>query len=773
MILRIDLSRHWLFRRLEPNSSELTASFVDLPHSPFIADLDGREHWFGECEYERELAPPILAAGERCVLWIGAAMQVARIFIDQQELDRHEGGYLPFEVDLTDSLRGCSPVRLRIRVDNRHNADIPPGKPYDDLDFCWYGGLYRSVELRIKTAVHITDPVAADEIAGGGVFLRTLEASPNRAVVSVKTHLRNTAVTPHAIQVRVSLRHDGKDVACTTSDPIHLDGMTTLQVEQSLAFDHPRLWSPSTPVLHEAVVTVLDSDGAALDSQRERFGVRRIAFSRSGGFTINGHRLRLRGTNRHQEHPYAGYAVPRAAQHRDVRRIKEAGFDYVRLSHYPQSPDFLDACDELGVVVMNCIPGWQFMGGERFRELCYQNAREVIRRDRNHPCVVLWELSLNETKMDEPFMARQHAIGHEEFPGDQMFTCGWQDRFDVFIHSRQHGEIHRWQNGDKALVIAEYGDWEFYASNEGFDQKTGAGVFASWSHGRKQRQDGERGLRQQVSNHVIALNDTLSSPAVLDGQWSMFDYPRGYDPIRAACGVMDIFRLPKFSYFFYRSQRDPDEAGLGWRVGPVVFIASHWTPASDLRIPVFSNCDEVELRLNGSIVSRERPAKTAFTQHLPHAPFVFHLPRFSPGTLEAVGYLDGRARAEHIVATPGAPAALNLVVDDLCITAAATEPDLLCVHAELRDADGMLCVEETTTVRFVLEGDAAVLGPLTRSAEAGIASIAVRLPGGSTGFELNARSKATGETLAANICWRRNSGETTRKKTGGAFAVAH
>jgi beta-galactosidase len=211
--------------------------------------------------------------------------------------------------------------------------------------------------------------------------------------------------------------------------------------------------------------------------------------------------------------------------------------------------------------------------------------------------VALWELSLNETPVDEPFMGRLQAIGHEEYPGDQMFTCGWMDRYDVFVHSRQHGQIHRWINGDKALVIAEYGDWEFYATNAGFDQTTDVGVFDRWSNSRQFRGAGERGLRQQVFNHSLALNDTLTSPAVLDGLWVMFDHARGYAPVRAADGVMDIFRLPKFSYHFYRSQRDPQQAGAGWSVGPVAFIASHWTPASDLRVLVFSNCEEVELRL--------------------------------------------------------------------------------------------------------------------------------------------------------------------------------
>ena len=513
--------------------------------------------------------------------------------------------------------------------------------------------------------------------------------------------------------------------------------------ELTLEISNPQPWSPESPALYHLRLEVIDAADRVLDHRVERFGVRRISFSRSGGFEINGRRVRLRGTNRHQEYPHAGYAVPRAAHHRDARRIKEAGFDYVRLSHYPQSPHFLDACDELGIVVMNAIPGWQFVGGSRFCELCERNVRDLVRRDRNHPCVVLWELSLNETAMPEELMARLHQAGHEEYPGDQMFTCGWIDRYDVFIHSRQHGQIHTWSHGDKAMVVAEYGDWEFYAMNEGFDQKTGAGVFDRWSNSRHLRGEGERALRQQAWNHTIALNDTLACPAVLDGQWAVFDYARGYDPVRAACGVMDVFRLPKFSYWLYRSQRDPSEGGAGWQGGAVVFIASHWTPRSDPRVVVFSNCEEVELRLNGKRLARARPALTWMTQHLPHPPFVFDLPQFTPGTLEAAGYVAAKAVATHRVRTPDEPQALEIVLDHLGVQARTGESDLLLAHAHLVDASGVLCVEETARIAFSLEGDAAIVGPSEVTAEAGIGSVVIRVPALGRGFVLQARS-ATG-----------------------------
>ncbi|MFT3782641.1 MAG: glycoside hydrolase family 2 TIM barrel-domain containing protein [Nibricoccus sp.] len=754
------LDRCWNFRRLTGSGAADAPAVVDLPHSAVTVDIDGHGHWFGECEYRKRVCVPTAPAGSRIALYIAAAMHTAVVAVDGRPVGRHIGGYLPFEVDLTAHLNDGVEHELSITIDNRDNADIPPGKSFADLDFCWYGGLYRDVELRVYAPIHITDAVAAGEVAGGGVLVRTLSASDAEAMVSIKAHVRNGSRAETNLAVVVELLLSGKAVATNRASLGKVGAGVAVHGEVELTVVHPRLWSPTNPKLYSARVFVCDDSGQVLDERVERFGIRRIAFSRSGGFVINGRRVRLRGTNRHQEYPYLGYALPRAAQVRDAVRIKEAGFDYVRLSHYPQAPDFLNACDELGIVVMNAIPGWQFIGGEKFRENCYQHARDLIRRDRNHPCVVLWELSLNETDMPEEFMARLHAIGHEEMPGDQMFTCGWMDRYDVYIHSRQHGEMHRWRNGDKALVIAEYGDWEFYAANHGFDQKTGAGLHAAWSNSRQFRSSGERGLRQQATNHIIALNDTLSSPAVLDGQWTVFDYVRGYHPVRAGTGIMDVFRLPKYSYYFYRSQRSPEERGENWKGGPMVFIASEWTASSSLRVLVFSNCDEVELRLNGKSCGRQKPAKAISTQYLPHPPFVFDLSHYVPGKLEALGFFQGKPAATHAVGTFGAAVQLELSIETLEVAAPSHESDLLFAHAQWLDLSGFVCSDEDAEVRFSLEGDGRIVGPDRVVAEAGIASVLIQVPADARAFTLFAVSE--NGMVTTNRSWQRSPADAPR-----------
>jgi beta-galactosidase len=434
----------------------------------------------------------------------------------------------------------------------------------------------------------------------------------------------------------------------------------------------------------------------------------------------------LRGTNRHQEYPYVGYALSDAAQYRDARKIKDAGFDYIRLSHYAHSPAFMDACDELGLVVMNCIPGWQFFNRDdpEFTEIQYENCRRLVRRDRNHPCVILWEVSLNETDMPEEFIRTTHAIAHEEYPGDQCYTCGWTEGYDVFIQARQHGGCR--DVTDRPCVVSEYGDWEYYAQNAGLEQESWADLTPDEANSRQLRRHGEAALLQQATNFQEAHNDNLKTIAFADGLWVMFDYNRGYAPDIESSGCMDIFRLPKLSYSFFQSQRPANEDLRTAASGPMVFIGSDWTPDSSTDVRVFSNCQEVALYLNGELAERRRPDADRISTHLAQPPFMFRLDRFGPGTLEAIGYIDGRAAARHSVRTPGAVERLDFWLDEGGRPFAVDGKDVAFLRAALRDAHGTRVPDAWENVFFGAGGDITLIGANPFSSEAGIASILVQ-----------------------------------------------
>jgi beta-galactosidase len=718
----------WRFLRADepkassPSFDDRTWETVTLPHTARIEALvagKSAPQWQGICWYRKAFDLPADARGKSIFLRFEGAMNVAEFWMNGQPAARFQGGYLPCVMDISPLVRPGDKNVVAVRLDNRDNPITGP-KPLVDLDFNLYSGLYRGASLVIKDKLHVTDSIFADKVAGGGVFVTFPEVSKGLARVKIQTHVKNDDTVRRKFILKTTLL-DAGGVAVTNmeSHPVELAANADRDVIQEFPVTHPKLWSPNSPYLYQARSEVIEQN-KAVDSVQTRIGIRRIEIS-NDGFRFNGEKMFLRGANRHQEYPYIGNALPDAAQYRDARKIKEAGFDYLRLSHYPQSPAFLDACDELGIVVMDSIMGWQYFGKDpAFAELKLRECRELIRRDRNHPCVVLWEVSLNESGMPKPFVAKAHAIAHEEFPGDQCYTCGWTKGYDVFLQARQHGGCHKVT--DVPCVISEYGDWEYFAQNAGLEQEKWKDLQPAERNSRQLRGDGEVRMLQQALNFQEAHNDDLTTPAFADGIWVMFDYNRGYAPDIESSGVMDIFRLPKFAYWFFRSQRDPNEVVAGQPIGPMLFIANYWTAKSPLEVRIFSNCDEVALQLNGKPIERRHPDTSRTSMHLKHAPFTFKLDHFQPGTLRAVGYISGSEVVRSEVCTPGAPMEMALRFDTGGRPFAANGGDALFCCAELRDNEGTVVPNGEFPVFFGAPEEGRLVGSNPVLTEAGTAT---------------------------------------------------
>ena len=593
------------------------------------------------------------------------------------------------------------------------------------LDFHLYAGLYRTASLSIQPPLHITDEILENRPASGGVFITFPQVSASAAVIATQVHVRNAAAAPARFKITTTLRDlSGTEVTRSESAALSLATGADQAFTTQLDVPSPRLWSPQTPHLHFLDIALI-VDGAVIDSRRERIGIRRLELG-AEGVTLNGQKLFLRGVNRHQEYPYIGNALSASAQYRDALKIKQAGFDFIRLSHYPQSPDFMAACDELGLITLESILGWQFNPGTpEFMANRLAASRALIRRDRNHASALLWEVSLNETSMTPGFITSLQTAAHEEFPGDQMATAGWVNGYDVKITARQHGSTKEFQSATFPCLVSEYGDWEYYAGNAGLNQESWGNLKESERNSRQLRGDGEVRLLQQATNLQEAHNENRGTKVFADAYWVMYDYNRGYASDLESSGIMDIFRLPKFSFYFFQSQRDPGEIQPGVFGGPMVHAATWWQETSPTDVRVFSNCEEVELFLNGRSLGRQKPDQNRLTPNLAHPPFTFRVGRFEPGELKAIAYLRGKPAAEHLVKTPGAPARLELSLD-LSGRPLTGNGDIVFVHARIVDAVGTVVPTAKLPVTFTVEGDAQLIGDNPITAEAGIATILLK-----------------------------------------------
>ncbi|OCX52827.1 beta-galactosidase [Mucilaginibacter sp. PPCGB 2223] len=723
---------------------------ITLPHTPHIEPvIKIKEQWQGTCYYRKYFTMPAANKGKYIAVQFDAAMNDADVYLNGKHVYKHVGGYLPFTIDVSHKIKFGAQNCLLVKLVNEDNPHIPPGKPVKDLDFNFYGGIYRSAWLIVKDPVHISNAVAANHEAGGGVMVHYEDVTAASAKVVVKTEVENAAKAAAPVQVLVSfMGKDGKKVAENRSIIQKVSG--TAIFEQSLTIKSPKLWSPMHPNLYSLVVQVIKNNKVA-DQLGQLVGIKTFRFT-ADAFYLNGEKLNIVGTNRHQEYPYVGYALSDNAQYNDAWKIKEAGMNFVRCSHYPPSPVFLNACDQLGILVMDAIPGWQFFGDEIFQKNSYQNIRDMIHRDRNHASIVLWEASLNESGMSKAYMTEANRIVHAELPFKDVYSIGWIDyAYDVFSPARQHAKApNYWKKYSKGkpVLLAEYGDWEYYAQNAGFNQKAYEGLKSEERNSRQLRTDGEARMLQQAYNFQEAHNDDLKGPNFGDVNWLMFDYKRGYASDIESSGIMDIYRLPKFAFYFYQSQYGPkpDDKGFG---KPMVFIANYWNDPATKTVKVYSNCDEVELLLNGKPIARQKPDKDPYSNNLPHPPFTFAISKFEIGKLEAVGYLNHVKVADAIRQTPGRPNNLMLDWDVWAYDSPMDEIQL--VYAKIVDAAGTLVPDAAIDVRFKVTGNCEIIGDEVVKSEAGIAPVLIKIHPGAGKIKVSAALPGDAENIAPYI----------------------
>ncbi len=729
---------HWLFTNSTEGAGQLptndaTWQRVRVPHTPVLEPLVVNNQWQGTAWYKTTLN---LTALEQQQLWLhfAGAMNIADVYLNGQHLSQHIGGYLPFAVDLTQFAK-AGDNELLVRLDNRDNAITGP-KPLAQLDFNFFGGLYRQVVLQRRPAVHFgNDLLAAQgqqalftqqnrQISAIDISYPQLDAE--QASIALNTGLNNSAAQSQTVEIEQQL-FDGQQLVAQSRSKARLAAKQQVAVAQQLRVKSPKLWSPASPSLYRLQTTIWQGK-QQLEQQTRRIGLRTLAFNAQQQLLLNGKVTHLRGVNRHQEFPHVGYASSAQADYRDAVRIKGAGFDYVRLSHYPQSEAFMDAADELGLLLLDAVPGWQYYSADpAFSAYIVQSCAELVRRSRHRPSILAFECSLNETAMPESLISALHQTVKQHAPA--AYSAGWTHGFDIYLQARQH-RLQHYTPPTQPYIISEYGDWEYYAQDAGFAQHQWNSLKPAERTSRQLLSAGEKPLLQQARNLQEAHNDNFSTPAFADGYWVMFDYNRGYADDLEASGIMSINRLPKYSYYFFQSQRPASEQNPAYPSGPMVFIASDWTVDSSLQVRVFSNAEQVELWRNDELIARQAPDQDQFSDKLNikagQPPFSFNLDKFVAGTLTAKAFINGKHVATHQVKTPGKPSQLRLRVETASLELKAF--DQVFVYAEVLDDAGNLVAVQHLPVQFKTSGGGLqLLNPQTPLTERGVAAMLVEV----------------------------------------------
>ena len=705
---------------------------VSTPHTVQLmpAEASGCRNYQGIAWYRKHFILPDECAGRDAILHFEAIMGKQTIYVNGQKVKEHEGGYLPINVNLTDL--GCSAGEecvVAICADNSDDKTYPPGKKQMTLDFAYHGGIYRDVWLIAKSKVAITDAVEEQQVAGGGIFVHYANISERSAEVYVNTEVRNNDDHSRTVTIEQTLSPSG----ATVSKRVSLKAGEAKTIVQRFMVKKPRLWSPENPYLYQ-IATRIREDRQSLDGGITRIGIRSFEFRGKDGFWLNGKRYhQLVGANRHQDFAYVGNALPNSQQWRDAKRLREAGFTIIRTAHYPQDPSFMDACDELGLFIIVATPGWQYWNKDKgWDEKIHQNTRSIIRRDRNHPCVLMWEPILNETRYPEAFALQALQITRDEYPypyrpvaAADVHSAGVADHYDVVYG--WPGDDFKADKPQQCIFTREFGELvdDWYAHN---------------NLNRASRSWGERPMLVQAMSLFRSTDELYRTTGQFIGgcQWHPFDHQRGYHPDPYWGGIYDAFRQKKTAFdMFAAVLQQPTEQ-------PIVSIAHEMTQFSERDVTVFSNCDSVRLTMFDGEHCWTLPVPHE-AGHAPSQPVVFRdawdffeardwsytKRNWQNVKMVAEGIIGGKVVCCEEKMPSRRSTKLRLYVDEMGKKLVADGSDFVVVVCEVTDDLGHVRRLAKENIRFTIEGEGEIIGDAAinanpRAVEWGSAPVLIR-----------------------------------------------
>ena len=710
----------------QPGFNDKEWNLVSLPNGiEYVpTEASGCVNYQGEVWYRKHFTPEVSWKGKQLFLHFEAIMGKSKVWINGTLVNEHFGGFLPVIANVTEYIKYGEDNVIAVWADNSNDPSYPPGKPQDQLDFTYFGGIYRDCWMIVHNNVFITDPNYENETAGGGFFVSFGQISEKSAEVRLDAHIRNLSDKSFSGKVAYQLFDKDNRLVCQADKSFSVSKGKARKTSLTLTVENPELWEPDSPYLYQLHVLIKDKSGQTVDGYRRRIGIRSIEFKGKDGFWLNGkpYPYPLIGANRHQDFAVIGNALSNSLHWRDAKKLRDAGLRVIRNAHYPQDPAFMDACDELGLFVIVNTPGWQFWNNEPvFAQRVYSDIRNMVRRDRNHPSVWMWEPILNETWYPEDFAKNVVDILHEEYPYPYCYAgC------DVTAKGHEYFPIHFTHplNGaGGAFNTATMDPKISYFTREWGDNVDDWNSHNSPS--RVNRAWGEVPMLIQAQGYAktdykYTCYDALyrNTRQHMGGcLWHSFDHQRGYHPDPFYGGIMDAFRQPKLSYYMFCSQR-PAETNdkLIAENGPMVFIANAMTPFSPKNVTVYSNCDEVRLTYckDGKqlVYKKEKtnegmPSPVITFKDVWDVMYDKQLARarkHADSYLLAEGLVDGKVVATHKVMPARRPSQIKLWADNEGMQTTADGSDLITVVAAITDDNGNIKRLNNCHIKFEIEG---------------------------------------------------------------------
>ena len=582
---RIYLNNDWKFAFdcENPNYEE-----VRIPHSVVETPFNyfSEESYQTVSEYRRNIFADESWRGNKLLLTFDGVAHYAEVFLGGEKIGEHFGGYTAFTLDISERLVFGAENELVVRVDSRESLNIPPFG--NVIDYMTYGGIYRDVYLDVKGKAYFDQ-----------VFLKPKTDGSLTCEIAILGEITE------GVTVRQTAIFDDEEIIlgeCPATESMKLENY----------IENLRLWDVDSPNLY-TVRTELCHDAEVMDVHEARVGFRDAEFKKDG-FYLNGKKLKIRGLNRHQSYPYVGYAMPKSMQEMDADVLKyELGLNAVRTSHYPQSHYFIDRCDEIGLLVLTEIPGWQHIGDESWQAQAVKNTEEMILQYRNHPSIIMWGVRINESVDNEELYTKTNALAHQLDPTRSTggIRCIRKSQlledvytYNDFIHNGKlpgcEPKSAITSDMDKPYIVTEYCGHMF--PTKSFDC--------------------EEHRLEHAMRHTRVLN-SIASHSDISGSfgWCMADYNthKDFGSGDRICyhGVLDMFRNHKLAAAVYSSQQDMTavlEVSSSMDIGehPACIKGNIWA---------FTNADELHVYKNGTLIKRYDGSDASF-KHLNHSPIL-------------------------------------------------------------------------------------------------------------------------------------------------------